>query len=96
MPPAIVGDAALWLLLLWGIRDWPVEQARAAIYALAAWMIFSKFIKLITHFIRYPVDVFLWPVSILFGWFHGLIKFYAVVTLSVVRPNCWSAPNEYG
>ena len=48
-------------------------------------MIFSKFIKLITHFVRYPVDILLWPVSILFGWFHGLIKVYAAITLSVVR-----------
>ena len=47
-------------------------------------MIFSKFIKLITHFVRYPVDILLWPVSILFGWFHGAIKVYAMVTLSEV------------
>ncbi len=45
-------------------------------------MVFSKFIKLITHFIRYPVDILLWPVSVLFGWFHGAIKVYASVTLS--------------
>jgi len=24
----------------------------------------------------------LWPVSILFGWFHGIIKMYALFTLS--------------
>lgn len=47
-------------------------------------MIFSKFIKLITHFVRYPVDIFLWPVSILFGWFHGAIKMWALVTLNEV------------
>jgi len=53
-------------------------------YALLAWIVFSKFIKLITHFARYPVDLFLWPVSVLFGWFHGAIKFYALATLSEV------------
>ena len=47
-------------------------------------MIFSKLIKLITHFIRYPVDIIFWPVSVLFGWFHGAIKVYAMVTLSEV------------
>jgi len=45
-------------------------------------MIFSKFIKLVTHLVRYPVDILLWPVSILFGWFHGCIKMYALLTLS--------------
>jgi len=52
--------------------------------AFAGWMTFSKFIKLVTHFVRYPVDIFLWPVSILFGWFHGGIKYYALATLSEV------------
>ena len=47
-------------------------------------MLFSKFIKLVTHFVRYPVDILLWPVSILFGWFHGIIKVYAMVSLNEV------------
>ena len=84
-PPAIIGDALLWLFLLWGIADWSVQQRQVAIWSLLGWMLFSKLIKLITHFVRYPVDVMLWPVSILFGWFHGVIKVYAAVTLSEVR-----------
>jgi fucose permease len=48
------------------------------------WMFTSKWIKLLGHYIRYPVDVFLLPVSILFGYFHGAIKMYAVMTLNVV------------
>ena len=85
-PPAIVGDAALVFLLQQGTTDWPAEQATLALHMLIGWMAFSKFIKLITHFARYPVDILLWPVSILFGWFHGGIKFYALATLSEVRP----------
>lgn len=83
-PPAIVGDALLFLLLVQGTKDWPQQGADKALYALAAWMIFSKFIKLITHFARYPIDILLWPVSPLFGWFHGAIKYYALITLSEV------------
>lgn len=52
--------------------------------ALYMWMFTSKWIKLLGHYIRYPVDVFLLPVSILFGYFHGAIKMYAVMTLNVV------------
>lgn len=81
-PAAFVGDTALVWLLWMGTSDWPVEQATLAIHCLLLWMLFSKFIKLVTHFIRYPVDIFLWPVSILFGWFHGIIKFYAFATLN--------------
>lgn len=52
-------------------------------------MFISKFIKLVGHYIRFPVDVLLLPVSILFGYFHGGIKMYAVLTLNVVshKPN---------
>ncbi|KAI5299976.1 hypothetical protein KEM55_000714 [Ascosphaera atra] len=50
---------------------------------LCAWMFISKFIKLLGHYIRYPVDFVLLPVSILFGYLHGLIKVYAAWTLNV-------------
>ncbi|KIV97388.1 hypothetical protein PV10_01144 [Exophiala mesophila] len=81
-PPALVGDALLWLFLYQGVTEWPTDDANKIMYAFALWMTFSKFIKLVPHFARYPVDGFLWPVSVLFGWFHGGIKYYAVVTLS--------------
>lgn len=55
--------------------------------ALGLWMFISKFIKLLGHYIRYPVDFLLLPVSILFGYFHGIIKIYAVLTLNVVSFN---------
>jgi hypothetical protein len=48
------------------------------------WIFTSKWIKLLGHYLRYPADVFLLPVSILFGYFHGAIKMYAVMTLNVV------------
>lgn len=54
---------------------------------LAAWMLTSKFIKLFGHWTRYPIDILLLPVSILFGYFHGGIKIYAVLTLNVVSYN---------
>lgn len=83
-PPAIIGDAFLWWLLWMGTADWEQEAAQNMFWFLLAWMTFSKFIKLITHFVRYPEDIVLWPVSILFGWFHGGIKVWALLTLSEV------------
>ena len=91
-PPALVGDVALIWLLWVGTSEWPVEHATIAIQALLIWVLFSKFIKLLTHFVRYPVDIFLWPVSILFGWFHGSIKVYAMLTLNEVRASSHTPP----
>ncbi|KPI42629.1 uncharacterized protein AB675_9516 [Cyphellophora attinorum] len=79
---AALGDVGLWFLLYKGVADWPEARAHQAYWLLGSWMIFSKFIKLITHFVRYPVDIMLWPVSVLFGWLHGIIKIYALLTLN--------------
>ena len=51
---------------------------------LLSWMLTSKFIKLLGHYIRYPVDFFLLPISIIFGYLHGLIKAKAMLSLNVV------------
>ena len=44
----------------------------------------SKFLKLMGHYILYPADFLLLPVSILFGYLHGLIKARAMISLDVV------------
>ncbi|OJD26160.1 hypothetical protein ACJ73_02470 [Blastomyces percursus] len=41
----------------------------------------TKFIKLVGHYRQHPWDLVLFPVSILFGYFHGLIKIYSLFTL---------------
>lgn len=64
--------------------SWDQDSHILAMRALFMWMFVSKFIKLLGHYVRYPVDVLLLPVSILFGYFHGGIKMYAAVTLNVV------------
>jgi hypothetical protein len=46
---------------------------------------FTKVVKLMGLFLRNPSDVIFLPVSILFGYFHGLVKLYALVTLNMVR-----------
>ena len=55
-------------------------------------MILSKCIKFIDHYIRFPVDLLLLPVSILFGYFHGGIKLHAACTLHVVSRRPTSGP----
>jgi hypothetical protein len=83
-PPALLGD----LLLVWlchkATGSWGESLHDHSMTALYIWIFTSKWIKLLGHYLRYPVDVLLLPVSILFGYFHGAIKMYAVMTLNVV------------
>lgn len=54
--------------------------------ALLFWtFVFSKSVKLWGHFIRYPGDLVYFPLYIVFGYFHGFIKLYGLVTLHAVR-----------
>jgi hypothetical protein len=59
----------------------PIQWVR---YVLLAVMIFSKFVKQLPHYVRDPCDCIFIPVSILFGYFHGLIKLYGLCTLHEV------------
>ncbi|KAL4951808.1 nucleotide-diphospho-sugar transferase [Aspergillus filifer] len=81
-PPALLGDLALIFLCHKTTSTWSEEAHIWAMSSLGAWMFVSKFIKLLGHYIRFPVDWVFLPVSILFGYFHGAIKMYAVMTLS--------------
>ncbi len=86
---ALVCDCLLIYLYLQGTTQWDQHTRTFGLVVLVAWMFLSKFIKLIGHYIRYPVDFLLLPVSIFFGYFHSLaIKVYAMLSLNVVsRPH---------
>ncbi|KAK5109391.1 Type 2 glycosyltransferase [Meristemomyces frigidus] len=63
--------------------SWNHEQRTALFICLAAWtFLFSKTVKLWGHFIRYPADIRYLPFYILFGYFHGFIKLWGLMTLS--------------
>jgi hypothetical protein len=47
--------------------------------------LFSRTIKLVPHLLRNPGDVRFVPVSVLFGYFHNLIKLYGCITVTEVR-----------
>lgn len=66
-------------------EQWPADDRQALMIALAAWtFVFSKTVKLWGHFFRYPADVVFIPVYIAFGYFHGCIKFWGLLTLNAV------------
>jgi hypothetical protein len=55
-----------------------------AVVAQLIFMAWIKVIKLVGLFRREPMDIIFLPISILFGYFHGLIKLWALATLRVV------------
>lgn len=84
---AFVGDCLLVFLYFKASDEWEDDSRSLGFLFLACWMFISKFIKLVGHYIRYPADFLLLPVSIIFGYLHGLIKVYAMLSLNVVRRN---------
>ena len=82
---ALAWDTLLIYLFFNMASSWQSGARDMGLAVLAGWMFSSKFLKLLGHYIRYPGDFLLLPVSILFGYFHGLIKGYAMLSLNVVR-----------
>ncbi|KAI1935738.1 hypothetical protein LOZ57_006876 [Ophidiomyces ophidiicola] len=56
---------------------------RRLLTLLLLWMFITKCVKFLGYFQRNPVDIFLLPLSVLFGYAHGAIKLYALCTLHV-------------
>lgn len=73
LPPAFVMD----MLLFW-------LCPKQLIMLLLGWMFVSKFVKFLTYYRQHPSNIVLLPISVLFGYAHGFIKVYALLTLHVV------------
>ncbi|KJZ77367.1 hypothetical protein HIM_03091 [Hirsutella minnesotensis 3608] len=81
---AFVIDPLLLASCWWATADWEIQHRLWAFCAQFAFMFgFTKVVKLMGLFMRNPSDVIFLPVSIVFGYFHGLIKLYALCTLNM-------------
>ncbi|OIW23948.1 hypothetical protein CONLIGDRAFT_585403 [Coniochaeta ligniaria NRRL 30616] len=81
---AFVTDPLLLASCWWATADWDMPNRRYAFWTQFVFMFaFTKVVKLVGLFVRNPCDVMFLPVSILFGYFHGLIKLYALFTLKM-------------
>lgn len=87
---AFIGDPLILLSLWWGTSGWDAETRRNALIAELVWIFaFTKVVKLVGLWRKHPEDIIYWPVSIVFGYFHGLIKLYSLITLNMV---CFGSP----
>jgi cellulose synthase/poly-beta-1,6-N-acetylglucosamine synthase-like glycosyltransferase len=50
--------------------------------AFGVWLLSTKVVKMIPHFLRNPLDLIWLPVLILFAYFHSLLNVYALCTLT--------------
>lgn len=72
---ALFIDTALFYLLYtssWG--------STVHLVVLGCWIVASKMAKIVPHFKRHPEDLVFFPGQVLFGYFHSLIKLWALLT----------------
>lgn len=82
---AFVFDILIPLAMWWATEGWNHDTRVGVVTAQLVWMFgFTKWIKLFGLFKRHPADLVFLPVSIIFGWYHGFIKLYALFTLNMV------------
>ncbi|KAK4129656.1 glycosyltransferase family 2 protein [Parathielavia appendiculata] len=79
---AFLVDPLLLFSCWWGTENWEPRNRYLLLGAEIAFMFgFTKVVKLVGLFRKNPSDIMFLPVSILFGYFHGLIKLWALFTL---------------
>ncbi|KAI0431143.1 putative polysaccharide synthase Cps1 [Xylaria sp. FL1042] len=88
--PAILIDVLLLMFLSLALEGASSGTAILAYAVLVAWIFFTKIMKLIPHFWKYPSDMKFIPLSILFSYIHGAINFYALWTLDSTQ---WGGQN---
>ncbi|KAF7555055.1 hypothetical protein G7046_g6650 [Stylonectria norvegica] len=81
---AFLSDPLLLASCWWATAGWALENRQYAFWAQFVFMFgFTKVVKLMGLFLRNPSDFAFLPISIMFGYFHGLVKLYALVTLNM-------------
>ena len=75
----------LILVLTWKIsQDLPGNGQNYAMAGQAAFMLWTKLIKPFPLFWQHPADILFFPATVLFGYFHGFIKLWALFTMDDV------------
>ncbi|TVY14933.1 hypothetical protein LARI1_G008374 [Lachnellula arida] len=81
-------DPLIIFLTFQATARWSSELQLYAVFAQLFWMSITKWVKLVGLFMREPSDMIFLPVSIIFGYLHGIIKLYALFTL---RHTSWGS-----
>ncbi|KAL8853019.1 MAG: hypothetical protein Q9221_002167 [Calogaya cf. arnoldii] len=88
-PPAAIIEGTLAYLLYHVYDDFNAQpllfpNTRTTAYILlAAWIVFSKTVKLWPYFYQHPTDLKFLPAIFLFSYFHGFIRLWSFCTLAL-------------
>lgn len=88
--PSLLVDGCLVYLLCKALADSSPAFRSWCLGLFAAWLLFTKVVKLISHFTRHPSDLVFLPCMILFSYFHGFLNMYAVCTMTQTK---WGSQN---
>lgn len=80
--PSLLLDAALYYLLSLALAACSHETRSWSLMAFCIWLLFTKVVRLIPHFLRHPTDLVWLPALIAFGYYHSLLNVYAYCTLT--------------
>lgn len=80
-PPAFLFDPYLIYLLYFSILELAPEHVFVILFFHGLFLLFTKTVKLFPHFYTHPADLVFLPAHLSFGYLHGLIKIYALLTL---------------
>lgn len=80
--PSLLLDAALYYLLSLALAACSPDTRSWWLMAFCIWLLFTKVVRLIPHFLRNPTDLIWLPALIVFGYYHSLLNIYALCTLT--------------
>ena len=93
-PPALIFDAFILVLVYNAATSLLPQYVPVVISLHLLFLVFTKVVKLIPHFYRYPSDLRYLPAHFLFGYVHGFIKVYALLTIWQTRWERRDEPNH--
>jgi cellulose synthase/poly-beta-1,6-N-acetylglucosamine synthase-like glycosyltransferase len=79
---SLVSDFICYKLLTWTLASCSPETRSWSIVAFFLWLLFTKTVRMIPHFLRHPSDMFHMPLLIVFGYYHSIMNVYAALTLT--------------
>ncbi|GAB7356425.1 hypothetical protein MBLNU459_g7198t1 [Dothideomycetes sp. NU459] len=80
--PALLVDGTLVYLLYHAMKQHSPGLRLAVHCAFALWLLFTKIVKIIPHFLRHPRDIQFVPIMVLFSYLHGWINVKALFTMN--------------
>jgi cellulose synthase/poly-beta-1,6-N-acetylglucosamine synthase-like glycosyltransferase len=88
--PSLFVDGSLFYLLSLALASSSSSVCTGAYAVFAVFLLFTKVVKMASHFMKHPGDIVWLPVLIAFSYAHGFLNLYAVATMTTT---VWGGKN---